>query len=143
MTQAANGSYCFTYARDWRLAPLAFWVHVPVPGRAEQWAPPAPRPIPHKGYVLLRVAFGAHELLFSSPAQLDHCIAVLAAKPLPTSRQLSSRRGAAYGPNGHWLSRFPARLKSPRVRDRLLRVLRAVRARVVGPGDQTTFLMVP
>lgn len=143
MTMTTSGSYYFTFEKDWRQAPLAFWVHVPAPGRADQWQPPVPRPIPHRGFVFLRVVFGAHELLFSSPAQLDHCIAVLAAKPLPTSRQLSARRGAAYGPNGHWLSRLPARLKSPRVRERLVGVLRAVRGQAVGPGENPAFVLLP
>lgn len=36
------------------------------------------------------------------------------------------------GPNGHWLSRLPAALKSPRVRARLVLALRGIRAQVVG-----------
>jgi hypothetical protein len=62
--------------------------------------------------------------------QLDHVIDVLSRKPLPTSRQLSLRRGARFGPNGHWLSRLPAELKAPRKRAKLVQVLRAVRAQV-------------
>lgn len=91
----------FSFEKDWRFAPLAFWVHLPnAPGGAG-WAPPAPQPVPQRGYVCLRVRYLEYELLFSAPAQLDHCIAILASRPMPTSRQLSQRRAAAAGPNGH------------------------------------------
>lgn len=120
-------AYHFSYEKDWRHAPLAFWVHIPVPGMPQQWHPPAPAEIPHKGYAVLRVQFEGHELQFSAPAQLDHFIEVLSTKPLPTSRQLSSRRGLPVGPNGHWLSRLPAALKSPRKRAKLVLVMEAVR----------------
>ena len=124
-------AFHFTYEKDWRTAPAAFWVHVPVPGTAgDACEPPAPAATPHRGHAFLRVAFEAHELRFSALPQLDHVIDVLARKPLPTSRQLSLRRGARFGPNGHWLSRLPAELKAPRKRAKLVQVLRAVRAQV-------------
>ena len=126
-------SFHFTYEKDWRTAPVAFWVHVPVPGAGDACDPPAPVAIPHLGYAVLRVAFESHELQFSALAQLDHFIEVLSRKPLPTSRQLSSRRGLPVGPNGHWLSRLPAKLKSPRKRVQLVQMLGAVREQVSGP----------
>ena len=132
-------AFHFTFESDWRYAPLAYWVHVPVAGSEGLFDPPAPPIIPHKGYALLRIPFEKHELQFSSPAQLAHFIDVFSTKPLPTSRQLSSRRGADVGPNGHWLSRLPAELKSPRKREELLQTLRAVRAEVVGQGADTSF----
>ena len=135
-------TFHFTFETDWRYAPLAYWVHVPVPGGDGLFDPPVPSAIPHRGHALLRVQFEAHELLFGSPAQLTHFIDVLATKPLPTSRQLSSRRGPDVGPNGHWLSRLPAGLKSPRKRDKLVRALRAVRAQVVSQETDTAFRLV-
>lgn len=132
-------AFRFTYEKDWRSAPVAFWVHVPVSGASDRWEPPLPEAIPHKGYLFLRVAFESHELQFSSPAQLDHVINVLSTKPLPTSRRLSSLRGLAVGPNGHWLSRLPIKLKSPRKREKLVKVLCSVRAVVVGTGSYTSF----
>lgn len=125
-------AFHFTYEKDWRSAPVAFWVHVPVPGTKDVCDPPAPLPIPHRGYPFLRVAFESHELQFSAIAQLDHFIDILSRKPLPTTRQLSSLRGLPVGPNGHWLSRLPAALKSPRKREKLVQALRAVRVQVAG-----------
>lgn len=122
--------YRFTFEPDWRTAPMAFWVHVStgaVPGECEPAAPPK---IPRRGYAFLRFEFREHELVFSSPAQLLHCIDVLSRKPLPTSRQLSAERGTSVGPNGHWLSRLPAELKSPRTREILVRDLEALRQRL-------------
>jgi len=117
--------YHLTFEPDWRSAPLAFWV------------PAAPAPVPHKGYVFLHVDAAGVDLQFSSVDQLDHFIDVLATQPMPTSRQLSRKRGLPVGPNGHWLSRLPARLKAPRERLKLVAGLRAVRARLqAGPGGQ-------
>jgi len=124
-------AFRFTFERDWLTAPLAIWVHVPVGGQAGAWSPPAPQPLANKGFPVLRVAFQRHELVFSSPAQVAHMVDVLASTPLPTSLQLSARRGIPMGPNGHWLSRLPAELKSPKLREKLVKHLRDVYARVV------------
>lgn len=125
-----KAAFRFTYEKDWRTAPVAFWVHVPVPGTTSECVPPAPQAVANLGYAFLRVEFESHELQFSALAQLDHFIEVLSRKPLPTSRQLSSRRGLPVGPNGHWLSRLPAELKSPRKREKLVRELSAIRSEV-------------
>jgi hypothetical protein len=132
-------TFHFTFEQDWRTAPLAYWVHFPVPGSAALFDPPVPPPIPHKGHVVLRVEFENHELQFSAPAQLDHFIDVLSTIPLPTSSQLSSRRGPNVGPNGHWLSRLPAAFKSPRKRAKLVEALRSVRAEAVREGPSPSF----
>ena len=91
-------AYHFTFEKDWRTAPLAFWVHVPVAGTETEFDPPAPPKVPHLGYQTLRVQFEKYELQFSAPAQLDHFIEVLSSKPMPTSRQLSAKRGLPVGP---------------------------------------------
>ncbi len=133
-----NAKYHFHYQPDWRTAPVAFWVHLPLNG-SDAFDPPAPLAIPHKGFAFLHVEFDGAELWFSAPAQLDHFIDVLSKKPLPTSRALSSRRGVDVGPNGHWLSRLPATLKSPRNRARLVESLRTIRSSVIAPGGGTSF----
>ena len=130
-----NLRFHFTLEPDWRAAPLAFWAHVPVAGTLKTCSPPAPLPVLHKGFVFLHVEAGGIDLQFSSLAQLDHFIDVMAATPRPTSRQLSLRRAAPVGPNGHWLSRLPATLKAPRARDKLLRRLRAIREAMLPLGD--------
>lgn len=121
-------TFRFTFESDWRSAPMAFWVHVLDAATSDTWIPPAPVAIPHRGFAALRVEAGEHELVFTSPAQLAYCIEVLAKTPLPTSLQLSLKRGPTAGPNGHWLSRLPSTLKSPRRRERLVETLRATYA---------------
>lgn len=118
--------YYFTFEQDWRKAPLAFWVHRPDPASKTACLPPVPRPVLHRGYLFLHVEFAGIDLVFSAPPQLDHFIEVLSAKPMPTSRQLALKRGAPVGPNSHWLSRLPAKLKAPRERSRLVNVLRRI-----------------
>ena len=117
----------FTFEPDWRTAPLAFWVHVPVAGSDTECVPSAPVEVLHKGFMILHVDAADVDLQFSSLAQLDHFIEVMAAKPLPTSRQLSRKRALPVGPNSHWLSRLPAKLKAPKERLKLVSKLRAVR----------------
>jgi hypothetical protein len=125
----------FSFEPDWRFAPLAFWVHLPLEGRPGECWPPAPPALPRRGYAWLRVEHRGHELVFSAPAQLDHCIAVLATRPLPTSRRLAAARGEAVGPNGHWLSRLPAVLKAPKPRAALVSDLLALRETLFGHRD--------
>lgn len=145
-------AFHFTFEKDWRHAPLAFWVHLPTSdapyafwrhepadGSAGAFAPPAPREIPHKGYAVLRVQFEMHELQFSAPEQLDHFIQVLSSTPLPTTRQLSSRLSLEIGPNSHWLSRLPAALKAPKKRAKLVDALRSIRETVAGTGRAPSF----
>ncbi|TFW20058.1 hypothetical protein E4L96_10820 [Massilia arenosa] len=129
--------YWTEFHSTWRHAPLAYWVHVEQDGQhwsvAERYEPPAPLPIPHKGYAVLCVPFDEIVLQFSSSEQLLECIRVLSLTPLPTSRQLSNRRGTSNGPNGHWLSRLPARVKSPKNREKLVAALRGVVVSLVFP----------
>ena len=126
----------FSFEPDWMAAPLAYWVHIPVSESGTEFIPPAPQLVPHKGFCFLRVELGKEELVFSSPAQLDHFVEVLAKKPLPTSRQLAAARGTGAGPNGHWLSRLPRELKSPSKRIMVVRHLRAVQVMLFGkPGN--------
>lgn len=117
----------FTLEADWRTAPLAFWVHVPVAGSDTECVPSAPVGILHKGFMVLHVDAADVDLKFSSLAQLDHFIEVMGAKPVPTSRQLSRKRKLPVGPNSHWLSRLPAKLKAPKERAKLVSRLQAVR----------------
>ena len=128
----------FTWEKTWHYAPMAFWVHVPREDQPGAYEPPSPHPHPIYGYSHLRVEFGKHELVFSAPAQLDHFVEVLARKPLPSSRQLSAKRGTSVGPNGHWLSRLPAELKSPKLRPELVKHLMAIRKQLFGAVPKTS-----
>ena len=118
-------NFQFSYVDNWLIAPGAFWVHTPISDKPGTFEPPAPTEIPHKGYALLHVEFQSSTLVFSSGAQLEHYIAILALKLLPTTRQLSVQRNTQAGPNGHWLSRLPGDLKAPKMRAELVRTLRA------------------
>jgi hypothetical protein len=137
--KAQASTFNLTFERDWLFAPVAWWVHIPQGDGI--WTPPAPRAIPHKGFAVLNVALGTHTLRFSSPAQLAHVIDVLATTPLPTSRQLSVKRGASVGPNGHWLSRLPSELKSTRRRAEVVLALRAAQRAAVDAVDRQAFVV--
>jgi hypothetical protein len=120
---------------DWRDAPLAFWVHREVD--AAHWRdacvfdPPAPKPAAAGMYVFLCIEFRRDVLVFSSEHQLAEFIRVMSLHLLPTTSQLSASRGSGAGPNSHWLSRLPRRLKATRAREVLVKQLEACRAQAV------------
>lgn len=123
--------YWFEYTSDWRHAPMAYWVHVPLDAKdwrdeSAKFQPPAPREISGKGYPVLCVEVKDEVLWFSSGAQLRAFIETLWQKPLPSTRRLSELRGTGHGPNSHWLSRLPAWMKSPAFRDKTLPRLEAL-----------------
>jgi hypothetical protein len=122
-----SSKFHFTFEADWRGAPGAFWVHVPVEGEPGVFVPAAPIAVPHKGFAMSHVAFEVYDLIFSSSAQIEHYIEVLSKTALPTSRHLSEARGNNVGPNQHWLSRLPGELKSRRTRQALVKALLAAK----------------
>ena len=115
------------YVEDWRSLPMAYWVHIEQGGgqwrTSEQYDPPAPKAVAHKGYPVLCIEFEDVVLRFSSQEQISEFVRVLSLKPLPTTRRLSEMRGADAGPNGHWLSRLPASLKAPKKRSRVVQAI--------------------
>jgi len=121
---------------------MAFWVHTRAADSDDEWLPAVPEAVPHKGYPVLRVEWREHELQFSAPAQLAHFIEVLAQKPLPTSSKLAALRQTTVGPNGHWLSRLPSSLKSPRARQKLVDAMKLVYSEAV-THDGSRFRMSP
>lgn len=123
--------YRVEFVPDWRFAPLAYWVHAwSKEETAGTTLAAAPGEVPHRGYRCLWVEVADIELCFTSAAQLAHCIDVLTRVPLPTTRRLSSLRPGSTGPNAHWLSRLPARLKQPRARAKVVLVLQSIPAAV-------------
>jgi hypothetical protein len=108
------------YTSDWRSEPMAYWVHIPQDEtnwhKAIEFVPPAPKPQGKKGFPVLCVEVAEMVFRFSSRAQIEECIRFLSARPLPSTKRLSALRGTGVGPNGHWLSRLPASVKSPKGR---------------------------
>jgi hypothetical protein len=98
---------------------MAYWVHVQKSSEpwylATEFDPPAPKREGRLGYPVLCVESCGMTFRFTSREQLDACIKTLSTKPLPSTRRLAAQRGGA-GPNGHWLSRLPASVKSPKGR---------------------------
>lgn len=125
------------HTASWRSAPMAYWVHVQRGKepwyRATEFDPPAPEADGKLGYPVLCVESCGMIFRFTSREQLDTCIRTLSTKPLPSSRRLAALRGGA-GPNGHWLSRLPASVKSPKGRQQAIADLSAV-AHGLAPGN--------
>lgn len=115
------------FTEKYQPGPMSFWVHLPVDNAvwhgATRYEPPLPQAVPGKGFPVLYVDVFGVELQFSSPEEGEHFLAILRQKNLPTSLQLSRLRGANYGPNNHWLSRLPAKLRPWRRRQRFLPII--------------------
>ncbi|WP_372368904.1 hypothetical protein [Candidatus Uabimicrobium sp. HlEnr_7] len=106
-------------------SPLTYWVHKAIGN--SKYEPPLPKPVAGKGFAVLIVEIAEIELFFSSVNEVDHFLEVISQKNMPTSMQLSKIRGASYGPNKHWLSRLPGKIKPWRKRQRLIKILEKAR----------------
>ena len=113
-----------SYTEDWKSSPMAFWVHKEVDKKpwyvAEKFDPPAPKKHGSLGYVKLHIEFNGFKFIFTSQEQLNEFIEILGQKLLPTTIELSKKRSATAGPNGHWLSRMPPKSKSWKYREKLV-----------------------
>ena len=119
------------YTEHWRRGPMTFWVHVEADGRhwreAKESNPPAPRPVPGKGYPYYFVEVDGFTFEFASLDEMDVCIETLSQKLLPSTQRETNARGT--GPSPHWLNRLPAGTHSWRYRKKAVGVLREARER--------------
>ncbi|MEM9219905.1 MAG: hypothetical protein AAGD25_36955 [Cyanobacteria bacterium P01_F01_bin.150] len=115
------------YHPEFMATPLSFWVHRNIDSSvwyyATEFEPPLPKAIPRKGYPRLIVNVLGIELEFASVAEVEHFVAVISQKNMPTTQQLSRQRTENYGPNRHWLSRLPSRIKPWSKRQQIIPVL--------------------
>ena len=119
--------YWITYSDTWKNSPLAFWVHIPLGGEFYEdstiFNPAAPQK-ELEGYPIYNFELDGFIFEFSSKEQIEHFIEILTQRVMPTSRALSEKRGAEVGPNSHWLSRLPAKTKSYRYREKLVKYIK-------------------
>ena len=117
------------YRPEFQPSPLSFWVHRHLDGDswldATRYEPSLPRPVAAKGFPVLIIDAFDTELRFSSIEEVEHFLAVIGLKNMPTATQLSRQRTTDYGPNAHWLSRLPAGLKPWRKREKLVPIVRS------------------
>jgi len=128
------------YYGERRLSPVSYWVHAGV-GEVQapyqqctDHRPTFPPEDPLKGFPYLTVAILGFDFEFASMAELDHCVDILEQKNLPSTSQLCRRRGSGHGPNSHWLSRLPGRLKAWPKRVRIVAALREAKAALLAKG---------
>ncbi len=124
------------YAERWQDEPLAFWVHREQGDapwyQTDDFDPPAPKPVPGKGYAIYCVEIDGMIFRFSSIPQIERCIEILGRKLLPRTIDLAAQRGTSKGPNSHWLSRLPKKAKPWRYREKAVKYLREVLAEIQG-----------
>ena len=121
-------------------SPMTYWVHKGQDEKTLRYVdctafnPPLPPKEPFKGYPFLTVSVLSFDIVFASVHEMEHFIEVMQQKNLPTTQALSAQRGVPMGPNSHWLSRFPANLKSWTKRQKLVLAVQKARAAVVASG---------
>jgi hypothetical protein len=102
--------------------PMTFWVHCEADGKpwyeSAEFNPPRPDPVPGEGYPAFKVEFDGFIFEFASLVEVRVCINILGQKLMPRTSDLSRKRGAGHGPNSHWLSRLPGKVKAWRYRAR-------------------------
>jgi hypothetical protein len=109
------------------LSPLTPWVHTGVDGpywKATKFDPPLPN-IPGKGHPVWTVEHRGRVIYFISPQEVDHAIEILGRKILPVTRDLGKPHRAV---NSHWLSRLHSTWKPWKVRQELVKRLKAAPA---------------
>ena len=116
------------YTKEYRPSPLSFWVHKHLDNDlwslASKFDPSLPKDLPLKGFPVLLVDALGIELRFSSIEEVEHFLEVISMKNMPTPLQLTKQRNAGYGPNGHWLSRLPAKLKPWSKREKIIPIIK-------------------
>ncbi len=115
------------FTKEYRPSPLSFWVHKHLDGdawpHATLYEPALPRVIPTKGFPRLIIDILGVELEFASVEEVEHFLDVVCQKNMPTSTQLTQKRQVVYGPNRHWLSRLPAKLKPWPKREKYIKTI--------------------
>jgi hypothetical protein len=96
------------YAETWTPGPMTYWVHVEAKSDASKLNPPAPAPIPGKGFPVYYVEVDGFTFQFASLDEMRVCIDTLGNKLLPNSLRLARaelrrsppRRSPIHGPLG-------------------------------------------
>ncbi len=122
------------YTASWdRNQPMTFWVHVENDGKcwsaAQHFEPPAPSPVPGRGYPLYCVEIDGVTFRFTSLDELDVCTRTLALRLLPSIERLCAARGAGARADRHWLKRLPGTVRSAEFRERAVKYLCEARER--------------
>ncbi len=122
-------------------SPVSYWVHKGINEEmvfyqnCVEFEPCFPPKDSVKGFPLLIVSVLGIELHFASMLELEHVIGILSMKHLPTTIELSNKRGTGYGPNNHWLSRLPGEVKSYTKREKIVKALIKAKTEVVKSGS--------
>ncbi|UPW20110.1 hypothetical protein M0C34_07570 [Agarivorans sp. TSD2052] len=124
-----------------KTSPISYWIHKGVNEEetgyswCTEYEPPFPEKDPTKGYPYLTVSVQGFEIEFASLLEIEHFLSVMEQKNLPTTLALSELRGTGYGPNNHWLSRFPAHLKSWVKREKIITAVKKAKTSVEVSGN--------
>jgi len=119
------------YSRYWHNYPIAYWVHIEKDNKpwrdSVEYSPPSPKKDYNGIYKIYKIEINGFTFVFFSIDQLEHCIEILSMKLLPATITLSEKRPGNMGPNSHWLSRLPAKVKPWSYREKAVKYLKKVR----------------
>jgi hypothetical protein len=123
--------HCWTEFSDiWRCSPMTIWVHRAADGepwyRAKRFDPPAPQPVPGRGYPYFFVEIDGFTFEFASLEEIDFCIVRLNHRHLPDTER--ETRGVS-GPGSYWQNKLPKGVLSWRYRQKAVKYLSRSRAK--------------
>ncbi|MDO6579353.1 hypothetical protein [Alteromonas stellipolaris] len=130
----------FKYGHQRPTTPISYWVHKGVGeddtyySNCTEFTPPFPKKDVIKGYPFLTVTVLSFDIYFASMFEVNHFLSVMEQKNLPTTMALTEQRGRSLGPNNHWLSRFPARLKSWKKRETIILAVKKAQKEIESSG---------
>jgi hypothetical protein len=112
------------FTATWRHSPMTFWVHRASDGvpsyRARRFDPPAPRPVPGRGYPYFFVELDGFTFEFASLDEIDFCMARLGERHLRDTQ--SETRGVS-GAGSYWQNKLPKTVLSWRYRRKAVKYI--------------------
>ena len=128
------------YNQQRKYSPVSIWVHQSIAAENVEWRnsekyePAFPDKVVLKGFPYLLVSVSGFELEFSSSHEVEHCIAVLNQKNLPSTKNMVCSISTTYTGYNHWLASYPADLKSWKQRQKTVSILRQSLEEVASSG---------
>ena len=108
---------------------MTFWVHQAADGepwyRSRRFDPPAPRPVPGRGWPYFFAELDGFTFEFASLDEIDFCIARLGMRHLPDTEPETR---LVSGPNAYWQNRLPGWVLTWRYRQKAVKYLAGCRA---------------
>lgn len=123
--------YWIEYTDSFQPSPLSYWIYKPLDNVAwlhsSRFEPDLPKKDSLNGYKIYKIEHKGHELFFISVFEIEYCISILEQKVLPTTFELAEKSWMKGYQHLHWLTKWPADIKSYKDRLAIIKLLEKVK----------------